>query len=294
MFDVIDRLWDGLFNQPWYDKGYVSKDDPVIIGGCARSGTTLMRVILDSHPHIYCGPESYLLVSNRIKTKEAREKLSSRFDVSINEIDTFVASSRSLSEFIERFFRHLAGVNGKKRWGEKTPTNIRRLDYIFRHFPNVKVIHMIRDGRDNVCSLRHHPSRKIVDGKVIPLDTDNPIEECIERWVKDVSLGRRYLGDPRYIEVRYEDLVMDQRGTLESILGFLGESWDDTLMNHYNVKGSGRDIEKFPQNIEATKPVYTKAIGRWRKELTGEEIKLFKEKAGELLKELEYVENVEW
>jgi hypothetical protein len=294
MFEVIDRLWDRLFNKTWYHTDYVSNDEPIIIGGCARSGTTLMRVILDSHPHIYCGPESYLFVSNRIKTKKAREKLSNRFDVSIKDINTFVASSQSLSEFVETFFRHVAETHGKKRWGEKTPTNVKRIDFIFRQFPKAKFIHMIRDGRDNVCSLRHHPSRKIVNGKVIPLDTNNPIEKCIERWVEDVSLGRRYLGDPRYFEVRYEDLVLDQRGTMESILEFLGEPWEDTLMNYYKVKGSSRNIEKFPQNIEATRPVYTKAIGRWRSDLTEEEIKLFKEKAGELLKELEYVKNIDW
>jgi hypothetical protein len=294
MTDIFDRLWDRVFNNSWYDNGYVSNDNPIIIGGCARSGTTLMRVILDSHSHIYCGPESYLFVSNRILTKNAREKLASRFEVSIKDIDSFVASSSSLPKFIETFFRHIANTQGKKRWGEKTPTNVRRLGYIFKQFPNARFIHMLRDGRDNVCSLRRHPSRKIVNGKVIPLNTNNPIRNCIERWVEDVSFGRKFLGDSRYLEIKYEDLVEDQRSTLETVLKFLEEPWDESLLNYYEIKGSSRNFEKFPQNIEATRPIYNKAIGRWKSDLSEDEKKLFKEIAGELLINLGYVEDNEW
>jgi len=160
LLDLLDNIWDRIVNSPWYDGDYVSREPPIVVGGCARSGTTLMRVMLDTHPNIYCGPESSLFTPIRIKTRRRIRELSWKFDVSARDIERLLGASRCLSEFIEKFFNHLTSVHGKSRWGEKTPTNVLHLDYIFRHFPRAKFIHMIRDGRDVACSLRHFPKRK--------------------------------------------------------------------------------------------------------------------------------------
>ena len=49
------------------DSAYVSSRNHIVLGGCGRSGTTLARVILDSHPNICCGPESKIFLPRRIK-----------------------------------------------------------------------------------------------------------------------------------------------------------------------------------------------------------------------------------
>ena len=294
MLDIYDRVCDIFFNKSWYDGSHTSDDNPIIIGGCARSGTTLMRVMLDSHPNIYCGPESLLFRPIRIKTKRRMRWLSWKFDVPYEQIKNQVVSSSCLAEFIEKYFKTLAASFGKPRWGEKTPTNVRRIGYIFKHFPNARFIHMIRDGRDTSCSLKHFPKRKIVNGKVIPVETNNPLERCIDRWVNDIRQGRDYLDDPRYMEVKYEELVIQQSDTVRNILKFINEPWDDKIQNYYNIESPSRDISKFPQNIEATQPPYTRSIGRWRDEFSEKDIVLFKELAGDLLVELGYEENNDW
>jgi len=294
LLDLLDSLWDRLAFGSWYDGEYVSQGSPVIVGGCARSGTTLMRVMLDTHPNIYYGPESNLFTPVRIKTRKRIRELSWRFDVPVQDLRGMLDESGCLPEFIEKFFNHLAGAQGKERWGEKTPTNVLRLDYIFRHFPRSKFIHMIRDGRDVACSLRNFPKSKMVDGKIVPVNSNNPLDECIERWVHDVEAGRRWAGDQRYMEVKYEGLVLNAEETLKKVLGFLGEPYDERVLRYYEVEGSTRDASKFPQNVEATQPLYTGSMGRWRREFTDEDKVLFKRLGGDLLMGLGYEDDEDW
>lgn len=294
LINHIDNLWDRIWRPGWYNGNYISSNSPIIIGGCARSGTTLMRVILDSHSNIFCGPESNIFLPLRIRTRKCIKNLSWKFDVSVREIRNLLDDSRCSSEFIEKFFIRVSNLRGKKRWGDKSPKNVLRLNDIFKHFPRAKFIHMIRDGRDVACSLRTFPKRKMVDGKIIPLNTDRPIEDCIKRWVHDVNIGRKYRGDPRYIEVKYEDLIFITEKTLKELFMFLEETFEKKILRYYEVQDSTREITKFPQNIEAMQPMYNKSVSRWRKELDDEEIRLFKKLGGSLLINLGYEDDDNW
>jgi hypothetical protein len=118
----------GVSGDAWGSIPYVSESEPVIIGGCGRSGTTLLSAMIDAHPLFFCGPES--------------------------------------------------------RWSEKTPGNVRVLDRIFEYFPRARFIHVIRDGRDVVCSTRTHPKFRVVDGKEVLTGILRPADECAERWVE--------------------------------------------------------------------------------------------------------------
>lgn len=273
-----------------FGSGYVSDVPPVVIGGCARSGTTLLRVILDSHRRLCCGPESKLFFQNKVRPA----RLSEQFDMYPREVIRLARNAGSRAEFIEGFFEEYARRSGKTRWAEKTPRNIEHLDYIFRAFPNARFVHVIRDGRDVVCSLRTFPRHKVVDGELVRLDTWNPIGECIDRWVASIAASKPYREDPRYFEVRYEDLVLDTRSTVERLLEFLDEPWDERTLRYSEVKAGSRDVTKFPQNPEATQPVMSKSIGRWRRDLAPDEQALFKERAGELLDELGYENPRDW
>ena len=168
------------------------------------------------------------------------------------------------------------------------------MDYIFRHFPDARFVHMIRDGRDTVCSLRTHPSRKVVDGKVIELNTRNPIEDCIARWVTTVSAGLRYRGDPRYYELRYEDLIEDDEKTLKALFEFVGEAWEPAILEYHRGRGGSRDATKNALHPGIHKPITRSSEGRWRKDLSKEEAEVFKKSAGELLIKLGYAQDNNW
>ena len=294
LIDLLNSIRGRIFYPPWYDGDYVSSESPIIIGGCARSGTTLLRVILDTHPNIYIGPESRLFTLFPTKKRVNINFLSETFDVPGGEITRFVDESRCVSEFIEVLFTNIRESQGKMRWGEKTPKNVLHLDYIFKHFPNAKFVHMIRDGRDVACSLRHFPRRRIENGKIIPLNTVNPLDECVERWVHDVKTGMNWRGHSGYTELKYEDLVYKTEGSLLNLFNFLEEPYDERILNYHEVNGPTRDVTKFPQNIEATRPMYDSAIGRWKEEFTAEDKKLFKRLGGDFLIDQGYEEDDSW
>jgi protein-tyrosine sulfotransferase len=269
----------------WRRRRYISDASPIVIGGCARSGTTLMRVMLDSHPRICCGPESRLFLPHWPKPK----RLSARFGIPARVVSELMSSCRSQAEFIDRFFARYAEIRDRPRWAEKTPQDVLHLAFVFEHFPRARFVHMIRDGRDVVCSLRTHPRYKNVGGQRVPTNRRRPIRQCIDRWVNEVSAGLRFRGDPRYFEVRYEELVANPRETLIGLFEFLGEPFDARMLEHHGEQGASRDPQFFPQNAEATEPVYAHAVDRWQRDLSPEELQLVEREAGPLLRQLGYL-----
>lgn len=293
MKSLLERLWEKTIRAEWYRKDYVSVESPVIIGGCARSGTTLMRVMIDTHPNIYCGPETGLLYL-RTMTRRKTRMLSRKLEIPEEELKAMMWGTASYFQFVEALFDYLRRRAGKPRWGDKSPQNVLHLDRIFRHFPDARFIHMIRDGRDAACSLRTFPQYRMVDGRRVELDTRNPLDQCVRRWVHDVEAGMRWRGDPRYIEVKYEGLIESDEETLIRVFESLGEPWDERVTKYYQIESPSRSGEKMPQNPGATQPIYRTAHGRWRNEFTEEDKQMFKAVAGDLLVALGYEENNNW
>ena len=105
---------------------------------------------------------------------------------------------------------------------------------------------------------------------------------------------QKYRSDSRYLEVRYEELLLTPQPVLEKVLSFIGEPWDDMTLRYYEQRSASRDVTKFPQNREATEPLRAEAIGRWRRDLTLDDKVIFKQMAGDLLIELGYETGQDW
>jgi protein-tyrosine sulfotransferase len=129
----------------------------IVIGGAARSGTTLLRTILGRHPLIASGSETTVFLY-RVSSPDW---IADRFGWETALIERWQRDSRSQMEFIERFYHAILEQSGKAIWVEKTPRNVWRFPFIRRRFPLAKLVHIIRDGRDVVCSQRHHPYAKL-------------------------------------------------------------------------------------------------------------------------------------
>jgi hypothetical protein len=247
-------------------------------------------MILDSHPNVCCGPESKLFMSDHLLLSE----LAMKFKFAEGDVERLYRKSTSRAEFIDQFAELCCQSNQNGRWAEKTPRNILHLNFLFTSFPNAKFLHVLRDGRDVVCSLRTHPRFKVVGETLMPLNTWNPIEDCVRRWHDDIEASRPYWNDERVYYVRYEDLVSNARETLERLMGFLNEPWSDQLLTHDRATSDYRNPLMFPQSPEATTPINTDRIGRWQNDLSAADKECFKSIAGKLLIELGYAENNDW
>jgi hypothetical protein len=263
---------------------------PIVLGGCGRSGTTLLRMMLDSHRRICCGPESSVFRRRAVHP----DALAGKFGFDRDEVRSLYDSARSRPAFIESFAALCMQKSGKARWAEKTPRNIGRLAVIFRCFPAARFVHVLRDGRDVACSLRTHPRHRVVDGKLVPLDTWKPIAGGARRWVRDIEASRKWWSDPRFHTVRYEDLVLNPRPVLERLMTFLGEDWDEAMLAHAAADSPFRDATRFAQNPEALGAVTTTSLSRWQRELDARDKRIFKRIAGPLLVELGYAADDAW
>jgi len=263
---------------------------PVVIGGCGRSGTTLLRMMLDSHRRLCCGPESSLFRRRAIEA----DWLADRFGFPRDVVGALRDAAGSRAAFIEAFAGLCMQRAGKARWAEKTPRNISRVGAVFRLFPAARFVHVLRDGRDVACSLRTHPRHRVVDGKLVPTGIRRPIAGCARRWVRDIEGSRRWWDDPRFHTVRYEDLVREPRPALERLMAFLGEEWDEAMLAHAAADSPFRDATRFAQNPEALGAVSTAALSRWERDLDARDRRIFKRIAGPLLVELGYARDDGW
>lgn len=248
---------------------YVSGTAPVLIGGCGSSGTTLVRRMLNRHPDISCGPESTVFLERITGPAE----LGARMGFELSEIEAWQRGSRSQAEFIDFFQAACLARTGKRIWADKTPENIRRLNFLWQHFPEARFVHVIRDGRDVACSLRRQPWMKLRER-----DSLAALVRCGEYWVDRVAIRRSVKADPRYIELRYEELVREPEKALRPVLEFLGLDWSGRLLSP--------DAEA---RVDPTAgPAFTSSIGRWRKDLSAVEIDALRPVVGGMLAELGY------
>ncbi len=262
--------------------------NPIFVGGYPRSGTTLLRYMLDSHPNIICGPETEFFVVDIRKCIEGIFA-SGRYEEYLKAhklaaADIYELVGRSV---IEAFARRQLQAHGKKRWADKSPTNCCHFDFLANCFPQACFIHVIRDGRDCICSLQDVKSHADV------FEDNRSFSQAAQEWVRWVSKGRQDGAKlARYLEVSYEELVGEPRQTMQRILNFVGEPWDEAVLHHdrreYIFEASLDDKNR----QGAAQPVHTKSVGQWRTRMTPSQVHLFESVGGALLHALNYpVEN---
>ena len=250
---------------------------PIFIIGCPRSGTTLLRLMLDSHPNISCGPETgFLIDMERILGHHWSHLELYGFDRDYWR--------RKIAEFFASY--HLEYTHGqrKRRWAEKTPHYTPHLPFILSLFPSSQIVHMIRDGRDVVASHRNRWGYK-------------EALRSAKRWRQFVTVGcefGKHAAADQYHEVRYENLVNDPETTLRSLLAFLEEPWDDQVLHHLQAPHDIQPTyalftEKRRSQGKEQSPIYDSRIGAWRRELDPFLKLIFYLWSGPLLRELGYV-----
>lgn len=250
--------------------------DPIFLGGEGRSGTTLLRVMLDAHSAIACGPETHFLVDGELRRfhhhfRGTWWKRAAGYGYSLADMDDMVR------DFVRSWFETSMRRRGKRRWADKTPQTIHALDYVWELFPTAKFVHVIRDGRDVACSII--PQR---------WGPDN-VKDAARRWRLCIETGVKHRGDPRYAEVRYEDLVREPERELRRVLEFVGEPFEPQCLEYWKA---AHDLapETESSAAQVARPLSTSSIERWRRDLTPREQRLFAKHAGETLAFLGYPE----
>jgi len=280
---------------------------PFVIG-MTRSGTTLMRLMLDSHPKLTIPPETHFIPDVIKAFNDGRDSpaevaavmTESRrwgdFEVSAEELERELHRLRPLTHpemAIRTFYRLYAKRQGKSRWGDKTPGYATKIRRIKRTLPEASFIHMIRDGRDVALSLQDR-------------DAGLSTEQIARRWRHRINRTRRAAHDvPDYLEIRYEDLVADPDGTLRRICEHIELDYSARMLDYHEratdrlrelakplaAEGEKRGLSaesRLEAHAMTAEPPRTDRSGRWRTEMPPADLAVFEEHAGEVLVKLGY------
>jgi len=294
-----------LFSRAKNDEG---RPPVPFVVGMNRSGTTLLRMMLDAHPDLTIPPETHF-VPDLIKAAreddatpesalEAMKSAREWGDFGFSD-EEMLGRLRALPEIkpgpaVRTFYAAYTEEQGKPRWGEKTPTYVQKMKLIQRAIPEARFVHVIRDGRDVALSVLDRTVRDLTAGVVA------------KRWQKKITKAR---GDSpqlhHYMEIRYEDLILDTEPVLRSVCEFIELPWDDGLLSYHErsaerlqemaraLPAEGRakelSVERRMKTHEmTTKPPSADRVARWRTQMSPEQRQEFEDVAGDLLAQLGY------
>jgi hypothetical protein len=265
-------------------------DGPIFVGGAGRSGTTLIRVMLDSHPRICCGPELKALPAI---AKQYQLLTGTHRPVMESYGNTLSDVQHCFRAFIEGLAKNFRRAEGKPRWAEKTPHNVLYMVPLGEIFPEARFIHLLRDGRDVTCSLMTMDWVDPSTGRKV--DYVETMTGAARYWRDVVTEARQQAAHPsltgRVLEVRYEALVTEPAATMRQVLEFVGEEWDEAVLSYQRKDRGGEPVESSTAQI--LKPVNQNTVGRWQHDMTPCDKATFKAEAGALLTMLGYAD-VDW
>ena len=257
---------------------------PFFIVGASRSGTTMLRLMMNAHSRLAVPDEMkyfrhvdgqydleawqtslpredylalarhYLDVQDAVFS-EATEAL---------EAALLATEDRTLRGPYQALLSYWARAQGKARWGEKTPHNIFYVDVMAEMFPEAQFIHVVRDPRAVVRSMG-----------ASAYYSDEPVFNALN-WRMSVRTGRRFFQEHLRPEqrhtVRYEDLVRDPESVLRSTCAFLGESFEPGMLRFYET--ADQDMAHEIRTPSITNPVHEKGLTKWRERLSAAEVGL--------------------
>jgi Sulfotransferase family len=248
-----------------------SRKPPVFIVGAPRSGTTLLRRILNRHPalavceEIRFFEEIYARRSafGALDTLDGRERfvrqllLTARVRQQGSDLEKLrgqlMEQGTGYREVFRCILQFYADSQGKSRCGDKSPMNAFVTETLCEWYPGAPIIHLVRDPRDVVASLQRMSwaPKSIVNNAFF--------------WVRFNQGAERSQHRPEYLRVHYERLVEDPERELIRICSHIGEDYCDSLL-------TAESFAPYSWPRSASGAVTRERLGTWREQLTPQQV----------------------
>ncbi len=238
---------------------------PVFLLCCSRTGSTLLRYIIDSHPDVVCPPEFHIVNLAGSLLQGYQIALSPNGFTS--EQDLRNATRDNIRTQLDQFMGQVCRSAGKKRWCEKSVYTSDNIQFINWLYPDARYICLYRNCLDQVASgietLKDYPTGAEYGFKPF-LDKTRPnIESGVANyWLEKTSTAfniEKTFAD-QVFRIRYEDVVASKDATFAELFSFLGLDWNrsilDTVFNKSHHLGPG------DHKIVNTDRIHANSVGR--------------------------------
>lgn len=280
----------------------VKTDNPVFIVGTERSGSNLMRLILNSHPNISVPHPPHILHNfSPLKGVYGDLENDANFHHLVDDILQFVnghihpwpitlsrekiiskADSRDLLTVFSLIYDEYLASTDKQRWGCKSTFVINHVEKILDRYPNAKFLWLIRDPRAVAASFRQS-----VFGPFHPY-----FSACL--WRDQQTEGLRLeknLSRDILIRIRYEDLLTDSKGCVKNICSFLEEPFDEKMLRYYETPEAAKTASLSRDWSNTALPILPDKAKKYSTDFTTGEIYIVESTVGNLLGEFGYGDN---
>lgn len=273
--------------------------NPIFIIGTERSGTNLLRLILNAHSHIAVPhpPHIMKLFSPIVRSygdlgqdRNFRKLVNDvcrmvelhpyPWEVALDRDQIFLsARDRSLiGVYFALYDRYLAST-GKERWACKSTFMIEHVADILRYYPDARFIHMVRDGRDVAVSAKSS------------IFNHYHVFYSAQRWKREQRLGLSWqsrLLPEQILQLKYEELIKDPVGIAGRLCAFLNEPFEETMVEYHRSSEAAKSGSLSISWENTSRPVISNNAEKFRTHLSEQEVLLFEAVAANELTELGY------
>lgn len=276
--------------------------------GHPRSGTSLLRNVLNAHPWLCVPPECGFLLWLRPRFEQAEWNAATRQRfiaevVSSRKFETWELSEAQLSaaigpapiasypEAASLVYSAYAAAKGKhiKAWGDKNNYYVQHVQELVELMPTARIVHIVRDPRDVFCSYLEL-GRTNITSKYGPALSANA-SEVADEWQRNHAriIHQREHAPERYLLVKYEDLVGSFDEQASALFTFLGVPTPQGFDRRSHIERLDEPAEFLQWKRKVTGPVDTSSVGRFRTELDRATVLSIEEAAWEGMQDLGYI-----
>lgn len=249
-FELHKDLFSNIKNRI-LKKDIHTKPVPIFILGMPRSGTTLVEQILSSHSKVEGGDEIFFLADSL--QKAIPHKSFDDFPECFND-----NTDEKLKIISNLYISELNKISkGKDYVTDKMPLNFKLIGLIYHSFPNAKIIHCVRDGRDTCLSIYKN---NFGTDKLAWAYDQHELSSFFNLYVDYMKLWKNLFGNFIY-DFRYELIIDDTEKQIKSLLNFCGLDFEESCLNFYKNKRAVQTVS----TMQVRQPIYSSSVKAWKK-----------------------------